>query len=110
MTSDGSDLRRGAQEPVADPAPRLVECHRRGARRPRRRPVAGPVGRDPMGSLPEVIQRLDEELRTARLPRAQRAEIMTTAWLLSGLRVSKPQANRLFSGVAIMRESTTDRA
>jgi hypothetical protein len=63
--------------------------------------------RHPVQSLPEVIRGLEEQLRTARLPRPQRAEMMTTAWLLCGLRVSRRQANRLFSGVAIMRESST---
>jgi predicted transposase YdaD len=88
-------------------------------RRPARRLLTGGPGALPLavlGRLPEgrsvedglawVVDEMDRRLRR-RAGRAEARRLFTAAFVLSGLRVPKEIAQRVFGGVTAMRESST---
>jgi predicted transposase YdaD len=89
---------------------------------PVQRFLEGGLGTLPLATLcrlPEAVeeeQALESVVRTiaARLAREARPEdratLLTAAYVLIGLRVPRPVADRLFQGVQTMRESTTYQA
>jgi predicted transposase YdaD len=69
-----------------------------------------PLGRLPAGSRPpaglaNVVERLVERV-TRDAPAEDQAELLTSAFVLAGLRVPRPQLPNLFRGVRPMRESS----
>jgi hypothetical protein len=57
-------------------------------------------------ALPAIIQQLDERLLREATPEEAK-ELLTAAFILTGLRVPQAVAVQLFQGVKAMRESTT---
>ena len=90
--------------------------------RPVRRILAGHRGTLPLAplcrlpenvpveeALAEVIRRMNERLqREVSWPEA--ALLLNAAYVLTGLRVSRPMAEQIFQGVRLMRESSTYQA
>jgi hypothetical protein len=69
------------------------------------------LGRLPEGlsvedALPEIIRRMEERLTREAAP-ADAARLLTAAWVLTGLRVSRALAQKLYEGVRAMEESVT---
>lgn len=60
-------------------------------------------------SLPIAIQRMEERIHAETKPEEAKT-LLTSAYLLAGLRFSKQFIDELFTGVAGMKESTTYRA
>ncbi|HTU91123.1 MAG TPA: hypothetical protein VMF69_13680 [Gemmataceae bacterium] len=90
--------------------------------KPVRRFLAGHLGTLPLAPLcrlPEnvpleealasVIRRMDERLQREAPPQ-QAALLLNTAYILTGLRVSRPVLGQLFEGVRAMRESSAYQA
>jgi predicted transposase YdaD len=65
-----------------------------------------PQGTTPEESLPPVIGRLVERM-TAELPQAEAARLLTAAFVLAGMRLSRETAIQMFQGVRAMKDSTT---
>jgi hypothetical protein len=87
--------------------------------RPVRRLLKGGVGTLPLAplyqmprglsieeALPSVIRRIDERLERETPPEDART-LLTAAFVLTGLRLTRDVALQLFHGVRAMRESTT---
>jgi hypothetical protein len=87
--------------------------------RPAEELLSGPVGTLPLavlGRLPSgvkltkglraVVERLVNRLEV-EAEEGERKKLLTSAFVLSGLRVESPQANEVFRGVQAMKESTT---
>jgi hypothetical protein len=87
--------------------------------RPAEALVAGPLGAAPLavlGALPEgtdliqgltgIAQRLIERVDREAEP-GQKKRLLTSAFVLSGLRLKRNQARQVFAGVRAMRESDT---
>jgi hypothetical protein len=87
--------------------------------RPAEALVAGPLGAAPLavlGALPEgtdliegltgIAQRLIERVDREAEP-GQKKRLLTSAFVLSGLRLQRNQARQVFAGVRAMRESDT---
>jgi predicted transposase YdaD len=81
--------------------------------------LAGALGVAPLavlGALPDnvdvpealtsIVQRLRERTESEATP-GQAQKLLTAAFLLTGLRLSPPEARRVFRGVTDMRESST---
>jgi hypothetical protein len=88
-------------------------------RRPVRRLLAGGIGTLPLAllgqlpagvsaeeGLPDVIRRIERRVRREAAA-DEAAHLLTSAFVLSGLRVSKETAVELFRGVPAVEESTT---
>ncbi len=72
-----------------------------------------PLGRLPEGvapweAMPDVVRRLEERVVTEAPDDAE--TLLTAAFILTGLRLDREQAKRLFQGVRTMRESSTYQA
>jgi predicted transposase YdaD len=65
-----------------------------------------PGGLGPMEALPAIIARIGERLR-AEAPPAVAAKLMTAAYVLTGVRVTQDEVNRLYRGITMLEESTS---
>jgi hypothetical protein len=65
-----------------------------------------PAGMTPEQALPAVIRQLEERLAREATPPGY-AKLLTTAFVLTGMRLSAEVAAHLFHGVRIVEESTT---
>jgi predicted transposase YdaD len=76
-------------------------------------PLAGlgrlPAGTRPPAGLAGVVERLVERVAREAAP-DDAPELLDAAYILTGLRVSRPQVNNLFQKVRTMRESSAYQA
>jgi predicted transposase YdaD len=68
-----------------------------------------PEGQPPEAALPSVIERVVSRIQ-AEAPPEEVPTLLTTAYVLTGLRVSQSRVSELFQGVRVMRESTAYQA
>jgi predicted transposase YdaD len=68
-----------------------------------------PEGVDVQQALPGVIKQVAERLQQEATPE-DAAKLITATYVLTGLRISREEADELFRGVKAMRESTTYQA
>lgn len=65
-----------------------------------------PSGLAPQEALPAIVSRIKDRLQ-AEAPPADAAKLMTAAYVLTGVRVSQDEVNRLYRGIRMLEESTS---